>query len=108
MRRRRAHAGWLAVVDSVQAAPAPTAPQPGHGAVLRAIEKNTTAVTVPLLGELSLPSADSLAWYAGLTAITVLGVMDWPVAVAIGVGHLLAHNHHVRLLKDFGEALEEA
>ena len=87
---------------------ATAAPRLGHGAVLHAIEKNTTAVTMPVVGELTLPSADALAWYAGLAAVAVFGVMDWPVAVAIGVGHLLAHNHHVRLLKDFGEALEEA
>jgi hypothetical protein len=34
--------------------------------------------------------------------------MEWPIAVAIGAGHLLAQQNHLRLLHDFGEALEEA
>ncbi len=80
----------------------------GHGAVLRAIEKNTVKVVVPALGEIRLPSADTLAWLGGLATLAAVGVLDWPVAAAIGAGHLLAQQRHLRLLKDFGEGLEEA
>jgi hypothetical protein len=80
----------------------------GHGAVLRAIERNTVTVTLPALGNLRLPPAQTLAWFAGLATLTVVGLMEWPVAVAIGAGHLLAQQNHLRLLHDFGEALEEA
>jgi len=80
----------------------------GHGAVLRAIEKNTVAVVVPALGTLRLPPPQTLAWLAGLTALAVFEVVEWPVAVAVGAGHLLAQQTHMQLLHDFGEALEEA
>jgi len=80
----------------------------GHGAVLRAIEKNTVRVVVPVMGELRLPPPQSLAWYGGVATLAVLGIMEWPVAVVIGAGHLLAQQTHVKLLHDFGEALEQA
>jgi len=80
----------------------------GHGAVLRAIEQNTVRVILPALGTVRLPPPETLAWFGGLAVLGVLGVMEWPVAVAIGAGHLLAQQSHLRLLHDFGEALEEA
>jgi hypothetical protein len=49
-----------------------------------------------------------LAWFGGLTTLAVLGIIEWPVATAVGAGHLLAHQHHLRLLHGLGEALEEA
>jgi hypothetical protein len=84
----------------------------GHGALLRAVQKNLTensvTVEVPGMGRMRLPALDSLAWLGGLAALAALSVVDWPVAAAIGVGHVLAQQHHLRLLQDFGKALEEA
>ncbi|HEX6498422.1 MAG TPA: hypothetical protein VF054_05240 [Micromonosporaceae bacterium] len=75
----------------------------------QSIEKNSIRVTLPFgVGSIRLPQPDRLAWYAGITTLAVLGVVEWPVAVAVAVGHLIAENHHHRLLHDFGEALEEA
>jgi hypothetical protein len=36
-----------------------------------------------------LPSRDHALFYGGLTAGAVLSIIDWPVALAIGVGHAL-------------------
>jgi hypothetical protein len=38
----------------------------------------------------SLPPPGRLAYYTGLGALAALGVMDWPVAAAIGVGVAVA------------------
>ena len=80
----------------------------GHGAVLRAIQGNTVDVPLPVVGTVRLPPLDSLALYGGLATLAAVGIMEWPVAAAIGVGHLLVQQQHFRLLHDFGEALEEA
>jgi len=80
----------------------------GHGAVLRAIRGNTVNVPLPLLGTVQLPPLDSLALYGGLATLAAIGLLEWPVAAAVGVGHLLVQQQHFRLLHDFGEALEEA
>jgi hypothetical protein len=88
--------------------PVETSLRIGHGAVLRAIEKNTMEMAVPALGTLRLPPPETLAWLAGLATLAVLEIVEWPVAVLVGGGHLLAHQNHLRLLRDFGKALEEA
>ena len=80
----------------------------GHGAVLRAIQGNTVDVPLPVVGTVRLPPLDSLALYGGLATLAAIGIMEWPVAAAIGVGHLLVQQQHFRLLHDFGDALEKA
>lgn len=80
----------------------------GHGAVLRAIEQNTVRVVVPALGTLRLPPPETLAWLGGLATLAAVGLIEWPVAAALAAGHVLAQQHHVKMLQDFGEALEEA
>ena len=57
---------------------------------------------------LRIPSPEHLALYGGIVALGLFGVVDWPVALAIGIGHLLADDHHHKALARFGSALEEA
>ena len=80
----------------------------GHGALLRALQGNTVNVPLPVLGTVRLPPLDSLVWLGGLATLAAVGLMEWPVAAAIGVGHLLVQQEHFRILRDFGEALEQA
>jgi hypothetical protein len=75
--------------------------------VLRALQGNKVDVPLPVVGTVHLPPLDSLALYGGLAALAALELLEWPVAAAIGVGHLLVQQQHFRLLHDFGEALEE-
>jgi hypothetical protein len=49
-----------------------------------------------------------LAFLAGVITLATTGLLTWPVALTVGAGHLLAHNRHIQLLRDFGEALESA
>ncbi|MEV6027761.1 hypothetical protein [Streptomyces sp. NPDC052036] len=57
---------------------------------------------------LELPPWDQLGFLAGLGFLTALELIEWPVALAIGVGHELARSRHGKVLREFGEALEEA
>lgn len=79
-----------------------------RAAARQAIDKNTARVNLPGLGVITLPSPMRLAWYGGLATIAAFGIIEWPVAAVLAAGHLLAEDHHNRLLHDFGEALEEA
>ncbi|HXB50702.1 MAG TPA: hypothetical protein VNW50_23325 [Streptosporangiaceae bacterium] len=73
------------------------------------LDKRTVSITLPEdLGTLRLPEPKRLAYYGGLAALAAFGILDWPVAVALGIGHLLAEQHHYTFLEDFGEALSEA
>jgi len=78
-------------------------------AAAQVVDQHSTQITLPdNMGTLRLPEPQRLAFYGGLAALAAFGILDWPVAVVMGIGHLLAEDHHHKLLCDFGEALEEA
>ncbi|KAA8966920.1 hypothetical protein [Mycobacterium sp.] len=64
-------------------------------------------VNVPIIGRLEVPRPEELAYYGGLAALAAFELIDWPVALVIAAGHLLASNHHNRILEELGEAIEE-
>jgi hypothetical protein len=66
------------------------------------------SLPLPVLGEVKLPSVQTIAFTAGLLTLAALEVIDWPVALLVGAGHLLSHVTQSSALREFGEALEEA
>ncbi len=73
------------------------------------LDKHSLRVALPNdLGAVRVPEPERLAFYGGLAAMALFGVVEWPAAIVLGIGHLLAEDHNHRLLRDFGEALEEA
>ena len=77
-------------------------------AVQKIREGETFAVNVPVVGQLEIPRPEQLAYFGGLVALAALELIDWPVAVVIAAGHLLASNHHNKILEELGDAMEEA
>ncbi|PTA44596.1 hypothetical protein [Micromonospora sp. RP3T] len=65
-------------------------------------------VDVPFLGQVAVPPPDKLAYYAGIGVLTALQVIEWPLALVITAGHVLADQHFSGLVKGVGEALETA
>src|SRR5947209_3151654 len=79
-----------------------------RAAAADATEKNSTQLKLPYgIGVITLPAPQRLAWYGGVTVVATAGLLEWPVAVILIVGHLLAEDHHNRLIHDFGEGLAE-
>ena len=76
-------------------------------AVEKIREGETFSVNLPMLGQVEIPRPEQLAYYGGLAALAAFELIDWPVAVVIAAGHLLAANHHNKLLEELGEAMEE-
>jgi hypothetical protein len=68
----------------------------------------TFVVNLPVVGQVPIPRPDQLAYFGGLAALAVFELIDWPVAVVIAAGHIMASNHHNRVLEELGEAMEEA
>ncbi|KUO09834.1 hypothetical protein AQJ58_22565 [Streptomyces sp. DSM 15324] len=67
------------------------------------------AVAVDVLGvRVELLPVDQLAFLAGVGVLAALEIVEWPVALVLAIGHQLAHNQHSRVLREFGDALEEA
>ncbi len=77
-------------------------------AVAHIREGETFAVNLPIFGQVEIPRPEVLAYYGGLAALAAFELIDWPVALVIAGGHLLASNHHNKLLEELGEAIEDA
>jgi hypothetical protein len=82
----------------------------GHAllAAESALRRNSVHLQLPIVGELHLPSPADVAFFGGVAVLAVVGLLEWPVAVLLGLGHGLAMNQHHKVLRAFGEALEEA
>lgn len=76
-------------------------------AVQRIREAETFAIELPVVGQVTVPRPEQLAYYGGLGLLAVFGLLDWPVALVIAAGHILASNHHNHVLEELGEAMEE-
>jgi hypothetical protein len=100
-------------VQSAKPSEASTQPDRGlshHGSPIAAAERAmgrfTSVVSLPVLGEVRLPSPIHLGWYAGVVALVAIEVIEWPIGLLIAAGKVLADNHHNAVLREFGEALE--
>ena len=65
-------------------------------------------VSLPLVGDVTLPPPQHLVWYAGVAALVAVECVEWPVALLLATGKALADNRHSAVLREFGDALEEA
>jgi hypothetical protein len=57
---------------------------------------------------LTVSAPEHLAFYAGVVAMAVFGMMEWPVVAALVMGHTLVNAQHNKVLQSLGEALEQA
>ena len=76
-------------------------------AVAHIREGETFSVNLPVVGQVEIPRPEQLAYYGGLAALAAFELIESPVAIVIAAGHLLASNHHNKLLEELGEAIEE-
>ena len=79
----------------------------GAIAAAKAVEQNITTLRLPLLGRVSLPPVDHLVWYGSVAALTAVELIEWPIALVLAVGKILADDRTHRTVRAFGEALEE-
>ena len=79
-----------------------------RSAVDRVREAESFAVQLPGLGRVRIPRPEQLAYFGGLAVLAAIEIIDWPVALIVATGHVLASQHHNRLAEELGEAIEEA
>ncbi len=65
------------------------------------------SVDLPIVGRVPVPPPEQLAIYAALGGLAVLELIDWPVALALGVGSALV-SRHLSELENRGEECAEA
>ncbi|MCV7315949.1 hypothetical protein H7J77_10400 [Mycolicibacillus parakoreensis] len=77
-------------------------------AVQQIREGESFALNLPGVGEVQIPPPEQIAYYGGLAALAALDLIEWPVAVVIAAGHIMASNQRSRLLEELGKAIEDA
>jgi hypothetical protein len=77
-------------------------------ALERAVRRESRQIQVPLVGKMLLPSTEELVYFGGVTVLVAVGMVEWPVALLLAIGHELAANKHRTMLRALGEALEVA
>ncbi|MER7500288.1 hypothetical protein AB0L05_32100 [Nonomuraea pusilla] len=65
-------------------------------------------VNVPVLGRVTVPPPEQLAFYGVLAALGALEIVEWPVVLIVGAGHALSRQHRSRTLQQAGEAAQSA
>ena len=65
-------------------------------------------ISLPAVGDVHMPPAEHLAWYAAVGTLVALECIEWPIAALIVTGKALADNRHSRVLRELGEGLEQA
>ena len=63
----------------------------------RVAEARRFSVRLPLVGTVRVPPPDQLAFYGILGGLAVLELIDWPVALAMGLGSALVARHFSEL-----------
>ncbi|NJC72299.1 hypothetical protein HC031_21645 [Planosporangium thailandense] len=79
-----------------------------RSAAERAARHNSSHVRLPVVGEIELPPKDELAFIGGLAVLGVLGTVEWPVVGLLAIGHALISNRRNKIMREFGEGLEQA
>ena len=80
----------------------------GRSAARQVTERSSLHVTLPAVGRIDLGPPDQLAYLAGIAALTALEIIEWPIALVIAAGHLLAEQRRSTTMHALGEALEQA
>ncbi|WP_458319785.1 hypothetical protein [Mycolicibacterium brisbanense] len=71
-------------------------------------EADTVEIGLPLLGTVRIRQPERLVYYGAVAVLAAAEIIEWPVALVLGVGHALADNHHSKVAQELGSALEEA
>ncbi len=68
---------------------------------------STSGLEVPVIDvRVSRPSRQSLAWLAGLGAMAAIEVIEWPLALIVAAGHVIATQSESPAVREAVEGAE--
>jgi hypothetical protein len=71
-------------------------------------EAQSFAVNLPVVGRVHIPRPEQLAYFGALGVLAATEIIEWPIALVLATGHVLAENQRNRVIQELGEALEDA
>ncbi len=81
---------------------------PGRVAAQRVQEAERLVVDLPFVGSVRLPRPEQLAYFGAVGVLVALEIVEWPIALVLATGHVLAQQQHSRAFQQLGEGLEDA
>lgn len=72
----------------------------------RTADPEIVRVWLPGLGSVRL-SRPEMAYVGGIVGLTALGLIEWPIALVIAAGHVLAADRSSQTVQDPGRAVVE-
>lgn len=95
----------------------PTPPTPtGHSAAgvnraqarqVRESGPETVSIPLPWMGTVRI-SRPELAYVGGIVALSIVGLLEWPMALVIASGHIIAADRSSQTVRELGDAMTEA
>lgn len=52
------------------------------------------------------PTQTRVAWYAGLGAMAMIGLIEWPVALAVGATHYIQNHSNDKLADQLADGID--
>lgn len=71
-----------------------------------ATSRRTIRLRVPLLDATIEMPREMVPFYVGLAATAAIDLVDWPLAILVGLGHYIATNSHNHLVKEIAEGVD--
>lgn len=65
------------------------------------------SVRIPVVGKVSIPPPDQIAFIGALGLLAAVELIDWPVALAVGVGQVVVARHLEEQRLKAGETVEQ-
>jgi hypothetical protein len=87
-----------------------TSPATSHREQARRVRQSgpePVNLRLPGLGTVEL-SRPELAYVGGIAGLAALGLLEWPIALVIAGGHILAADRSSKTVRDLGQAMEQA
>jgi hypothetical protein len=74
---------------------------------VRKLRHNAPSVTLPGTGtKIMLPDRPGLLWYAGVTAMAAVELIEWPIALLVAGTHFIEHHSHSRDIRELTEGID--
>lgn len=84
----------------------PTVQRMGPAALL-STDGRALSLPMPPFGTLRI-HREELPFFAGVALLAVVGAIEWPIALVVAAGHMLAASRHSKDLEQLGEAMQAA
>lgn len=97
----------VAAPMSAPATPAAAGTTVPAGRQVRRSGPPTVSLPLPGLGTIEL-SRPEMAYVGGIVALSAFGLLEWPIALVIAGGHVLAADRSSQTVRELGDAMTEA